>query len=114
MHRPVVQVTMNDAPPSTYISHFTRINGCHILYPTISFMFTPIQINQWCTFQFCIKNGIQTLCQSAHLKGLMFVFTLVLNQCALVCRCHRNDHITYVITELSHILIVFFFNKNLN
>lgn len=77
-------------------------------------MFTPIQINQWCTFQFCIKNGIQTLCQSAHLKGLMFVITLVLNQCPLVCHHHRNDHITYVITELSHIQIVYFFNKNLN
>lgn len=50
---------------------------------------------------------------SAHLKGLMFVITLVLNQCPLVCRCHRNDHITYVITELSHIQIVYF-NKNLN
>lgn len=73
-------------------------------------MFTPIQINQWRTFQFCIKNGIQTLCQSADLKGLMFVF----NQCPLVCRRHRNDHISYVIIELSHIQIVFFFNKNLN
>lgn len=77
-------------------------------------MFTPIQINQWRTFRFCIENGIQTLCQGAHLKGLMFGFTLVLNQCALVRRRHRNDHITYVITELSHIQIVFFFNKNLN
>lgn len=77
-------------------------------------MFTPIQINQWRTSQFCVKNEIQTLCQSAHLKGLMFVCTLVLNQCALMCCRHRNDHITYVITELSHIQIVFFFNKNLN